>query len=94
MERARARVRSFWDWIVQHQDLRGGRGARGRGAAAGQLPWGPAAGYRLLRPSQQVHRPLQRLQRQRRLKKVRNADFLLLTLMQTGVLFRDVWCFS
>jgi hypothetical protein len=25
---------------------------------------------------------------------VRNADFLLLTLMQTGVLFRDVWCFS
>lgn len=80
MERARA----FWEWIVQHQGLRSGGGAGGRGAAACQLPRGPAAGDRLLRPALQVHRSLQRLQRPGRLKKVRNADFLLLNLMQIG----------
>ncbi|WVZ90990.1 hypothetical protein U9M48_037226 [Paspalum notatum var. saurae] len=54
--------------VAQHQGVRGGRGARARGAPAGQLPGAPAEGDRLRRPAQQVHRSLQHLQRPGRLQ--------------------------
>jgi hypothetical protein len=80
-------VRFLAQWSVllgrlQHQNLRGSRGAGGRRSHAGELPGGPAPGDRLLRPAQQVHRPLQHLQRPGRVQKVRNSSPLVLDLMQ------------